>query len=114
MLLLKHVDGIKVFSKLAVYDRRQLKEMENTSRISDSTKKNQKALQQLDALNKESLEVSQPNEGEGDQGTDGADFLLDEDEVQDANGAAGEEDDVAAEQVENAGAAEQGGEALER
>jgi hypothetical protein len=45
------------------------------------------------------LSESQLNEGEGDQGTD---------EVQDANGMAGEHDAVAADQVENAIAAEQG------
>jgi hypothetical protein len=97
--VLQHVDGIKVFPKLAVYNRRQLKVMDHTSRVRDATKNNQKALQRLDELNKQSLTESQSNEGEGDQGTD---------EVQDANGAAGEDDDIAADRFENAGVAEEG------
>ncbi len=38
--ILKHVDGIKVFPKLAVYNRRQLKVMEHTSRVRDAMKNN--------------------------------------------------------------------------
>jgi hypothetical protein len=85
--ILKHVDGKKVFPKLAIYDQRHLQVMEQSSRISDAMKKNQKALKRLGTLNEQLLE--------------------DTDEA-DANGAAGEEDTVAAEQVENAGTVKQG------
>jgi hypothetical protein len=95
--ILKHVDGKEVFPKLAVYKRRLLKVMEQSSRISDAMKQNQKALKRLETLNQQLLEV-----------TDEADFLVDNDKAQDANGAAGEEDAVAADQVENAGTTKQG------
>jgi hypothetical protein len=95
--ILQHIDGKEVFPKLAVYNRRQLTVMEQSSRICDAMKKNQKALRRLETLNQQLLEV-----------TDEADFLVDNDKAQDANGAAGEEDAVAAEQVENAGTAKQG------
>jgi hypothetical protein len=104
--VLKHVDGINVFPKLDVYNRRQLKVMVHSSRVSDATKKNQEALQRLDALNKRSLTASQLNEGEGDQGTH--EPVFNNNEVQDANSAAGEEEAVAADRVENTGTAEQG------
>jgi hypothetical protein len=106
--VLKHVDGNKVFPKLAVYNRRQLKVMEHSSRKRDSMKKNRKALRRLDALDEQLLEESQSNEGEADEGTDETDCLVDDDGVPDANGAAGEEDAGVAEQVENVGATEQG------
>jgi hypothetical protein len=52
------------------------------------------------------LSESQLNEGEGDQGTDEADLLLVNNEMQDANSAAGEEDPVAADlEARNAGIA---------
>ncbi len=95
--VLKRVDGKEVFPRLAVYNRRQLKVMEQSSRICDAMKKNQKALKRLETLNQQLLEV-----------TDEADFLVDNDSAQDTNGAAGEEDAVAAEQVENTGTAKQG------
>jgi hypothetical protein len=95
--ILQHIDGKEVFPKLAVYNRRQLKVMEQSSRIRDAMKKNQKALKRLETLNQQLLEV-----------TDEADFLVDNDKAQDANGAEGEGDAVAAEQVENAGTAKQG------
>jgi hypothetical protein len=34
--ILKHVDGFKIFPKLAVYNRRQLKVMEHTSRVREA------------------------------------------------------------------------------
>jgi hypothetical protein len=71
--------------------------MEQSSRIRDAVKKNQKALKRLETLNQQLLKV-----------TDEADFLVDNDKAQDANGAAGEEDAVAAEQVESACTTNQG------
>jgi hypothetical protein len=73
--------------------------MEQSSRIRDATKNKEKSLQRLDASNERSLTESQSNEGEGDQGVD---------EVQDANGAAGKDDAVATDRVENTVDAEQG------